>query len=91
MNLKNKYNNIINEDNITNKVNEHMNYLIDDYEINNDNKTSENFKEEEDDIMDSDFKKFKRNISLLEKTIKNDTVKALTLDNYNDDITKSND
>jgi len=40
--------------------------------------------------MDSDFKKFKRNISLLEKTIKNDTVKALKIDNYDDDFTKPN-
>jgi len=40
--------------------------------------------------MDSDFKKFKKNISLLEKTIKNDTVNALKLDNY-DSIIQPNE
>jgi hypothetical protein len=87
MELKNKYNNIIHDDNVVNKINEHKNYLQDTNEINNDNKISENFKED-DDILDSDFKKFKRNINLLEKTIKNDTVKALTIENYDDDIMK---
>jgi len=43
MNLKNKYNNIIPEDSIANKLNEHKNYLIDEYE-NDNNKITENIK-----------------------------------------------
>lgn len=90
MKLKNKYSNTLNDD-YDNKFNEHKNYLHDDNEINYGDTIIENSKEEEEDIMDSDFKKFKNNIKLLENTIKNDTVKALKIEDCDEDIIKPDD